>query len=51
MKRQLIPRFLIIALVMLAMMGALIFQLGVLTLGEGESLAQQASEELSLIHI
>ena len=30
MKRQLIPRFLIIALVMLAMMGALIFQLGVL---------------------
>ncbi len=45
MKRQLIPRFLIIALVMLAMMGALIFQLGVLTLGEGESLAQQASEE------
>ena len=38
-------RFIIIGAVLLAMMGALIFQLGMLTLNQGDTLSQKAADE------
>ena len=40
-------RFIIIGAVLLAMMGALIFQLGMLTLNQGDTLSQKAADESS----
>ena len=46
MKKNLTGRFIILCIVLLVMMGALISQLGSLTLAEGEALSEQASDRV-----